>query len=265
MNVLITGAAGGLGRAFANECAKRGYNLILTDINESGLNAIKSGIERKYNTFVIIKSCDLTSDDSVDEFMEFVKKEKLQFDMLLNIAGLDYEGGFLERDIASVMKILKLNLEATLRITHKVLENRNGKNQFYIIFVSSLASLYPMPLKATYAASKRFLLDFSYALREELKAENVSVMSLCPGGLATTKEAISGITAQGFYGDVTTNPLEKVVNKAISRSLSNKALYVPGFLNRVLSVLGTIVPRKVITRLLYSRWTQAQKQWLNKI
>ncbi|MDP4089946.1 MAG: SDR family NAD(P)-dependent oxidoreductase [Bacillota bacterium] len=263
MNVLITGAAGGLGRAFANECAKRGYKLILTDINESGLNAIKSGIERKYSTSVIIKSCDLTSDNSVDEFMEFVRYEKLQFDMLLNIAGVDYEGGFMERDINSVLKILKLNLEATLRITHKVLEERNGKSRFYIIFVSSLASLYPMPLKATYAASKRFLLDFSYALREELKSENVSVLSLCPGGLATTKEAISGITAQGFYGDITTNPLERVVHKTISRSLSNKALYVPGLLNRALSILGNIVPRKIITRLLYSRWTQAQKQWLN--
>lgn len=263
MNVLITGAAGGLGRAFANECAKRGYSLILTDINESGLAAIKSGIERKYNTSVIIKSCDLTSDNNVDELMEFAGKEKLQFDMLLNIAGVDYEGGFMERDINSVLKILKLNLEATLRITHKVLEQRKNENRFYIIFVSSLASLYPMPLKATYAASKRFLLDFSYALREELRPQNVSVLSLCPGGLATTKEAISGITAQGFYGDITTNPLERVVHNTISRSLSNKALYVPGLLNRVLSILGNIVPRKIITRLLYSRWVQAQKQWLN--
>ena len=49
MNVLITGASGGLGRAIAAECASRGYNLFLTDINEEGLKLLRSGLERQYS------------------------------------------------------------------------------------------------------------------------------------------------------------------------------------------------------------------------
>ena len=60
MNVFITGAAGGLGRALANECGRRGYNIFLTDINEKGINALKRGLERQYGVCVASKVCDLT-------------------------------------------------------------------------------------------------------------------------------------------------------------------------------------------------------------
>jgi short-subunit dehydrogenase len=68
-----------------------------------------------------------------------------------------------------------------------------------LVFVSSLASMFPMPHKAAYAASKRFLLDFATALRHELKTHNVRVLALCPGGLVTTKEAVRSIAAQGIW------------------------------------------------------------------
>ena len=66
MNVMITGASGGLGRAFAAECASRGYNIFLTDINEEGLLYLQSGLERQYGVCVTVKVCDLTKDESVD-------------------------------------------------------------------------------------------------------------------------------------------------------------------------------------------------------
>lgn len=121
-----------------------------------------------------------------------------------------------------------------------------------------------MPLKATYAASKRFLLDFSITLRQELKSEDVAVLSLCPGGLPTTQDAINGIAAQGFWGDLTTNRLEKVANRTVSRVLCKRYLYIPGILNRTFSIFGKIFPSDFIAGLLYSRWTKAQKQWLVK-
>jgi short-subunit dehydrogenase len=110
------------------------------------------------------------------------------------------------------VKIVQVNVEATMRITHKVLDCRAEKQPFYIVFVSSLASFYPMPLKATYAASKSFLREFACALGQELRPLGVRVTTLCPGGLSTTDEALSGIEAQGFWGDVTTNPLETAFN-----------------------------------------------------
>lgn len=85
-----------------------------------------------------------------------------------------------------------------------------------------------MPLKATYAASKRFLLDFAAALRQELRRENVNVLALCPAGMVTTEKTAAAIRAQGVWGAVTTNPLEVVARKTLDRALAGKAVYIPG-------------------------------------
>lgn len=262
MNILITGAAGGLGRALASECGRRGYNLFLTDVNEEGLHCLQRGLERQFGVTVTTKACDLTSADSVDEMLDVIDRHNIRFDMLLNIAGLDFEGGFMGRDRENVVKIVSLNDAATLRITHAVLERRRQGGHFTIVFVSSLASMFPMPLKATYAASKRFLLDFAISLRQELKDQDANVLALCPGGMVTTREAMEGIAAQGFWGDATTNPLEVVARKTLDRALVGKGLYVPGCLNRTLSFLGKIVPRTLVASVVYWRWNHTQSKWL---
>ena len=263
MNVMITGAAGGLGRVLANECASRGYNLFLTDVNGDGLLCIKHGLERQFNVTVTTKVCDLTDAESVDKMLAVIDKHGIRFDMLLNVAGLDFEGEFTGRDREKIVKIVALNNAATLRITHAVIERRRPGRPFTIVFVSSLASMFPMPLKATYAASKRFLLDFAASLRQELKKEDVNILTLCPGGMATTQETIISIEAQGFWGKVTTNPLEEVARNTIDRALAGKSLYIPGVLNRMLSFLGRIIPRSWVAAVVYWRWNNAQSKWLS--
>ena len=262
MNVMITGAAGGLGRAIALECARRGDDLFLTDVNERGLQSFQFGLTRQFDRKVAARACDLTRPEQVVAMMEEIDRLGLRFDMLLNIAGIDYEGGFLRRERETIAKIVSLNDTATLRITHAVLERRKVDARFYLLFVSSLASMFPMPLKATYAASKRFLFDFALALRQELKPQNASVTVLCPGGLATTDEAMSGIAAQGFWGTATTNRLEKVVRKTVEALRRGKAVYIPGTVNRSFAFLGAIVPRTAVTAVVYHRFANAQKAWL---
>ena len=262
MRVFITGAGGGLGRAFATECAQRGFDLFLTDIDDARLTSIRAGIQRQYDVDVVLHSCDLTSRQEVAQMMQMLDERGLRFDMLLNVAGVDFEGGFMERGVEKILNIVQINIEATLRITHDVLKRRAPSGKFHIIFVSSLASMYPMPLKATYAASKRFLLDFATALGQELEDENVSVLSLCPGGLATTNEAQCGIAAQGFWGFVTANRLERIAEQTLDKAFQGKKIYVPGALNRTFSVVSALVPRSWLARMLHGRWKTAQAKWL---
>ena len=262
MYVLITGAAGGLGRAFANECAKRGYDLFLTDINGAGLQAIERGVTSRYPVRVLTRRCDITDSCDVEALLGYAGQQGVTFGMLLNVAGIDFEGGFSERTADALTKIVRLNVEATLRVTHEVLKIREEGKPFYIVFVSSLASFYPMPLKATYAASKSFLREFACALGQELRHLGVRVTTLCPGGMTTNDETVCGITAQGFWGDVTTNPLEKVTRRTISRVLKGRPMYIPGLVNNAFRLVGALMPRQLIARLLYARWQNAQKEWL---
>ncbi len=263
MNVLITGAAGGLGRAMAVECAKRGWRLFLTDVQEDALRRVQTGLERQFDATVTVKACDLTDPASVDALLAVFDERGLRFDMLLNIAGVDFEGGFLSRDREHVVKIVTLNDAGTLRITHAILERRRPDKRFTAVFVSSLASMFPMPLKATYAASKRFLLDFATSLRQELKGQNANALVLCPAGMVTTRENLAAIEAQGFWGDVTTNPLERVARRTLDRALAGRATYIPGGLNRTLSALGALLPRTWVAGIIYRRWRRAQKKWLD--
>lgn len=255
MIALITGACGGLGKAMALDCAQRGYDLFLTDIRQDCLDRLCKGIQRQYDIDVSTKACDLTDARQVAELFRYIASKGLSLDMLLNVAGTDNEGGFTERSCRELMDIVKLNIEANLHLTHLALAHRRPESKFYLVFVSSLASLYPMPLKATYAASKRFLLDFSLALGQELKSNNIHVLSVCPGGLPTTPDSLEGIAAQGIWGSITTNRVELVAHKTIAKVLAGRAVYIPGLVNRILGLLGKFIPRRYIAKLLYYRWS----------
>ena len=259
MTVLITGAGGGLGRAMAIESARRGYDLMLTDVNASSLEVFRGGLLRQYDVKVDAVPCDLTDAADVKKLFGYIREKGMQLHMLLHVAGIDFEGGFLEMDCDRLIDIVRVNIEGTLRVLHGALGRRDGQKRFTMVVVSSLASLYPMPLKATYAASKRFLLDFSMALSQELADQNATVLALCPGGLPTTPGAMQGISAQGVWGRITTNSLTAVARRTIAKALQGRRVYIPGMVNRLFSVLGRLVPRRALTRLLYARWRQARE------
>ncbi len=256
--VMITGGAGALGRAFAAECAERGWDLILTDIDGNALADTAAGLSRAYGIRVDVFPCDLMKEESRNTLYSDLADSALKIRMLINVAGLDYEGGVLERTREELRKIVRLNVEATLETTRAVLELNDSERSFRLITVSSLSAYYPMPLKATYAASKAFLLQFSLAVREELRSSGGSATALCPSGLPTREEAIDAIDAQGFMGRITAMNIGKVAALTIDGALKGRAVVIPGAVNRVLRFLGSIVPLPIQTRLLAARWEKAR-------
>lgn len=259
MRALITGASGGLGRAFAIEAARRGYDLVLTDVNEASLLTFQAGLLRQFPIQAEAIACDLTDPASVASLFSTLRAKGLHLTMLYNVAGVDYEGGFLDMDCEQALDIVRVNIEGSMRMLHGALQHREPGRRFTVVMVSSLASLYPIPLKATYAATKRFLLDFAISLRQELHAQGVSILTLCPGGLPTTPGALQGIMAQGFWGRATTNSVTAVARRTTDLALRGRRLYIPGFVNRAFSLLGSLVPREALARFLYLRWSQARQ------
>jgi short-subunit dehydrogenase len=255
--VLITGAAGGLGKAFAAECASRGWNLFLTDLSEPALAAASIGIERLYGVEVFTHACDLTDAASRAALWQEIGRRGLCFHMLINVAGVDYEGPFDERRVDELCTIVRLNIEATVEMSRRVLALRDPARTLRIVNVSSLASYYPMPIKAVYAASKRFLLDFSLALAQELRASGVTVTALCPAGMPTTPICIRAIDAQGFAGWATTINVGDVAARTIDMALAGRSVYVPGAINQALRLLGALVPPSVIASIINRRWRES--------
>jgi short-subunit dehydrogenase len=117
-----------------------------------------------------------------------------------------------------------------------------------------------MPAKATYAASKRFLLDFSLALREELRSQDATVTVLCPAGMPTNAECIKGIEAQGWAGQITTMDTGRVANQTLDAALAGKAVVIPGPVNRVIQTLSGLMPAALAARLVGRRWMSVREK-----
>ncbi len=252
--VLITGATGGLGRAFAIECASRGWNLFLTDLSEQALLALSTGIQRMYGVTTRYCPCDLTDAEARKSLWQRITQLGLSFHGLINVAGLDHEGRFFERRIDDLQTILRVNIEATVEMTWRALQFREPGETFRIITVSSLAAFYPMPVKAVYAASKRFLLDWSLALRHELRDSDASVTVLCPAGMRTNKACIQAIAAQGFMGQITTLDVGVIAARTLDSALAGRAVYIPGIVNQIMRVLSSFFPTALVTEVIGNRW-----------
>ncbi len=258
MMALITGATGGLGKAFAVECASRGWDVYLTDLAALPLETLAGGLQRAYGVQVMHMACDLTDPDSRAALFDDITNRRIRINLLINVAGLDYEGRFYEQEDEQIRKILRLNVEGTLAMTHAGLGWREPDQPLYIINVASMAAFYPMPVKATYAASKRFLLDFSLALREEVRPLNVFVTVLCPAGMPTNTECIQAIEAQGWAGQITTMDTGRVANQTLNAALRGKAVVIPGAINRVIQSIGSLVPTRLVAQLINNRWSSVR-------
>lgn len=258
--VMISGATGGLGKAFSAECASRGWRLFLTDVSEQSLYLLARGMERMYDVDVLYFPCDLTDPSSRDALWKHVSTMGLRFHFLVNVAGTDFEGPFLERNTEELRTIVRLNIESTIETTRRILPLRDRTRVLRIINVSSLASYYPMPVKATYAASKRFLLDFSLALCQELHPSEATVTALCPAGMPTNRDCIRSIEGQGIMGRLTTTNVGDVAARTIDYALAGRSVYIPGALNRTLRALGSMVPASTVARMIFHRWQEVRRK-----
>lgn len=257
--VLITGAAGGLGKAFACEAAARGWRLLLTDVSAAALEPLAAGLARLYDAEVLSLVCDLTDPSSRHALWSAIDARGLRLHMLINNAGTDFEGAFSEQRLDQLRTIVRLNVEGTLEMTRRALERRDLTRPLRVINVASLAGYYPMPIKATYAASKRFVLDLSLALRHEFDPRDVTFTVLAPAGLPTNPTTLGGIAAQGIWGELTTRNVGPVAARTIDLALAGRAVYIPGAVNQVLRAASAIFPAQLTASFIGRRWRNLRR------
>ncbi len=254
--VLITGATGGLGSAFALECARRGYNLVLTDVRPTG-SALACYLAEKYNVKATYYPCDLSHADQRSKFYQQLTSEGYRFWGLLNVAGTDFEGAFTEITRDQVLQILRVNIEATIDTTHSILKLRSPERRFMLVNVASLAAFQPMPFKAIYAATKRMLLDFTLAIGEEIRSFGTAT-ALCPAGMPTNPDVMRAIFAQGFWGRMTTVNPDEVAHRTISAALRGRRVLIPGGINQFIRNLSGLFPSEWSAHFIGLRWSAAQ-------
>jgi hypothetical protein len=254
---LITGASAGLGRALAEDAARRGMNLVLADLPETGLPETAAVLAERYDVRADAHEVDLSSARGVNDLVDWIESGNLPVDLLVNNAAIGAQGAFADGDLGRYERLLELNVGAVLRLTHRLLPVLRRRGRGHILNVASLAAFQPTPLMSVYASGKSFVVNLSLALGAELRATGVRVSVLAPGGMTTNRESVARIQAQGFMGRITARTPQAVAREAIDGVLAGKAVIVPGWPNRLLRLLSRLAPMTFTARVAYRRFVAA--------
>lgn len=255
---LITGASRGIGKALAEECAKRRMNLLLVARSLPELVAIKDDLVEKYKVDVDCIQLDLTDAKAGFFLKEYIESNDLNINCLINNAGVGLYGEFYRSDIKSQRQLIQLNIAAIVDITYHVLPHLMKQPESFIMNVSSLSAFHAMPQMSAFAASKAFVKSFSDGLRQELKDDDIRVTVLCPGPVASNFTEIAGLEKydENSMRWMQLTP-EKVASSAVSGMLNGKRKVIPGVINKVGFYLITLLPEWVLSAMV-------KKIFLNK-
>jgi uncharacterized protein len=216
---LVTGGTQGIGAAFAR-CLPRDTGLLLVARREEELDAMKGELAAPGRTVETLRA-DLTGDEGRQAVLQAA--DRLEIDLLINNAGTAAFGRVLDNDPARERQTVELNVVAVSILTRGLLPGmieraRLEGRRAGLILVSSTTAFQPVPMLATYAATKSFVLAYGEALAEELRGEPVDVLVLCPGATRTGFGRQSGFRVGRLPGAEDPRTVARAALAALGRS-----------------------------------------------
>lgn len=177
--VVVTGAASGIGAGVARVVAGAGYGVILADLDRSHLEALEA--ELPLARAIVV---DVTDDDSVAALAS-ASREAGEVWGLVNCAGVALVKHFLLNTAEEWTRILRVNLEGTMRTTHAIARVLDETGGGAIVNIASVSGVTPAALQAAYAASKAGVIGFTTGVAFDLGPLDITVNALCPGIVRT--------------------------------------------------------------------------------
>ncbi|CAN5651287.1 SDR family oxidoreductase [soil metagenome] len=246
---LVTGASAGLGREFARQLATRAGGLVLVARRTERLEELRDELTAHYPDLgVHVRGVDLSQAAEVAELADWILREGIAVDLLVNNAGLGDRGQFLRGDPQRIIDMLQVNVAALTILTRYLLPQMIERKRGFILNVSSSASFLPMPGFAVYAATKAYVTSFSEALRMELHGTGVNVTALCPGPVHTEFDtvALRPDEPSPVAPEFTYVSAEDVVRAALAAVERETPVVIPGAVMKMAAALLRATPMPVL-------------------
>jgi short-subunit dehydrogenase len=192
MNIIITGATKGIGRAIAERFAATGFDLIVCARREKDLALMKATLEKKYKIKCHTFSCNVGDRQSLNSFIEFIKGKFKRIDVLVNNAGLFRPGSILTEEEGLLEELMNVNVLSAYHLTRGIIGLLKKSNKPHIFNMSSIAGIAAYNNGGSYAITKHALQGLTKNLREELKGDNIRVTAVIPG--ATWSDSWKGVS-----------------------------------------------------------------------
>lgn len=244
---LVTGASTGIGEAIARELATRGFDLVVVARDRTRLETLAAELNAQQGTNVEVLAADLTEPSELAKVEARVADGTPAIDVLVNNAGYGTVGEFHTLDVEREQNEVQLNVVALLRLTHAALGPMVARGSGGILNVASIGAFQPIARMATYGATKAFVGSLSQAIHEEVKGTGVHVTVLCPGFTRTEFQQRSGATA-GKLPSFVWQDAATVARAGLDDLEKNKAIAVPGALNKVTSFFADAAPSSLTRR-----------------
>jgi len=185
-NVLVTGAASGIGRAVAEYAAERGAALHLTDLQAEQLATVAEDLRSRGGTVLTAEPADVSDHEQVRRLARLVTEQAGAMDVVLNVAGIAVWGTVRSLEPEHWQRLVDVNLMGPIHVIEEFVPpmidaGRGGQ----LVNVSSAAGIIAMPWHAAYSATKFGLRGVSEVLRYDLRKHRIGVSLVCPGGVDT--------------------------------------------------------------------------------
>ena len=181
MNIVVTGASKGIGRAIALKYAKAGHKVAVCSRTEKDLKALA----KKAPENIIYQTCDVSDAEQIHDFYDFVKKNFKTVDILVNNAGVFLPGQILNEEDGNLELLIETNLYSAYRMSRLLLPDMIKRKKGHVFNMCSIASVKAYEYGGSYSISKFALYGMSKSMREELKPHNIKVTAVLPGATLT--------------------------------------------------------------------------------
>ncbi len=240
---LVTGASAGIGLELARLFAADGDGLILVARRKQRLDALAEELRAAHGVPVEVVELDLADDDAAEDLFAWTRDRKIDVHTLVNNAGFGLRGRFDQLNASRQNEMVQLNVAAVTNLARLFLPGMIERREGGILNIASMAAFQAGPYMAVYYATKAYVLSFSEALHEEAKPFGVKVSALCPGPVKTEFVGIAGLEGRPRFDSAPS--ADWVAREGYKAYRANKAIFIPGFFNRLGIFMERLVPRSV--------------------
>jgi len=241
---LVTGASSGIGLCFAQQFARKGYDLVLVARRLERLEKIASELSQEHSIDCRVEGRDLADRLAVADLVSDLERDGVEVEVLINNAGYGLAGSYLSQPWQQHEKFIRVLLTAVCELTHRLLPGMKRRGKGRIIQVSSVAGFMPGTAGHTlYGAVKAALNLFTECLALECKGSGVHVTSLCPGFTYTEFHDVTGTREKmskmpGFLW----LQADRVASEALDCCERGKIYCVPGLVYKTLLIILWLIP-----------------------
>lgn len=246
---LVTGSSAGTGKQIAIECAKRGFNLFLVSLPETGLENFSKELRQTYPIDVHYLSIDLTKRKSPQKIFDYAQQNHLCINILVNNAGMGFNGKLENLSYDLIDTMILLNIRASTLLTFLFIPEMKKLQKAYILNISSFAALSPLPYKSVYAATKTYLMFLTQALKSELKETGISLTSVHPNGISSER-AMQNVKNSSFIARLAALTPTQVAKISIDNMFLGNVFVIPGFVNKLYFLIGSSLPHGIILKII---------------